>query len=378
MNECEKSTRSMGQTIRRLRIEQNLTQETLAELLGVTSQAISKWENNVGLPDIAQIVPLAGVFGVTTDVLFGLDSTTEETEVQTILHDAQMKIIYGDLDSYLAAYDHISVGLRRYPGNLTLLIESIALGEALSLPENGWLYAGERAADISTDTIRRARLVIAYTKNTNDAFRARQILIYQLVAAGRYTEAMDEAEKYPERTDFTANSHKAFIRTAAGDAQDAVAYVSTEIDYSLQALEYNTVTLAKAYYTAGAYAEAAIVYDRFFAAMDALFEGKPAPYYDFDSGDCYILLAQAYLAMGERERAMDCVEKAIDNCIARLEPDREHISPFIRQSKIDWAFTPVSREVVRVKCMEKLASPEIAPLKGDARFTALQKRVEKL
>lgn len=43
----------MGQTIRRLRIEQNLTQETLAELLGVTSQAISKWENNVGLPDIA-------------------------------------------------------------------------------------------------------------------------------------------------------------------------------------------------------------------------------------------------------------------------------------------------------------------------------------
>ena len=107
--------------------------------------------------------------------------------------------------------------------------------------------------------------------------------------------------------------------------------------------------------------------------MDALFDGNPAPYYDFDSGDCYILLAQAYLAMGERERAMDCVEKAIDNCIARLEPDREHISLFIRQSKINWAFTPVSREVVRVKCMEKLASPEIAPLKGDARFTALQK-----
>ena len=65
MNECEKNTRSMGQTIRRLRIEQNLTQETLAELLGVTSQAISKWENNVGLPDIAQIVPLAGVSCMT-------------------------------------------------------------------------------------------------------------------------------------------------------------------------------------------------------------------------------------------------------------------------------------------------------------------------
>ena len=94
MNGCEKATRTMGQTIRR-----NLTQETLAELLGVTSQAVSKWENGVGMPDIAQIVPLAGVFGVTTDVLFGLDPTTAETEVQTILQDAQSMEVYGDADS---------------------------------------------------------------------------------------------------------------------------------------------------------------------------------------------------------------------------------------------------------------------------------------
>ena len=47
MNGCEKATRTMGQTIRRLRMEQNLTQETLAELLGVTSQAVSKWENGM-------------------------------------------------------------------------------------------------------------------------------------------------------------------------------------------------------------------------------------------------------------------------------------------------------------------------------------------
>ena len=88
------------------------------------------------MPDIAQIVPLAGVFGVTTDVLFGLDPATAETEVQTVLRGAQSMEVYGDVDSYLAAYDHIAAGLRRYPGNLTLLTESIALGEGLSLPEN--------------------------------------------------------------------------------------------------------------------------------------------------------------------------------------------------------------------------------------------------
>ena len=75
---------------------------------------------------------------------------------------------------------------------------------------------------------------------------------------------------------------------------------------------------------------------------------------------------------------MDCVEKAIDSCIARMAPDREHISPFLRHSAIGWAYAPLSRETVRVKCMEKLSSPEIASLIGETRYTALQDRIESL
>ena len=220
--------------------------------------------------------------------------------------------------------------------------------------------------------------MIAYTKNTNDAFRARQILIDQLVAAGRCTEAMEEADKYPERVDFTANSHRAYIDMASGNFTDALRAVGTEIDYGLQAFETNTVLLAKAYYAADRFEDAAAVYERYFAAMDALFDGNPAPYYDFDSGDCYLLLAQTYLAMEDRARAMDCVEKAIDSCIARMAPDREQISPFLRHSALGWAYAPLSRETVRVKCMEKLSSPEIAPLVGEARYAALQNRIHSL
>ena len=49
-----------------LRNLRGFTQEELAEQIGVTSQAVSKWENNTGLPDISQVVPLANFFGVST------------------------------------------------------------------------------------------------------------------------------------------------------------------------------------------------------------------------------------------------------------------------------------------------------------------------
>ena len=47
---------NMGQIIKHLRKERNLTQEELAEQLNVSAQAISKWENGTSMPDISQVV----------------------------------------------------------------------------------------------------------------------------------------------------------------------------------------------------------------------------------------------------------------------------------------------------------------------------------
>ena len=67
---------SLSANIKRLRIEKNLTQEQLASKLGVSAQAVSKWETSETYPDGALLVPLANELDVSLDELFGNESVT--------------------------------------------------------------------------------------------------------------------------------------------------------------------------------------------------------------------------------------------------------------------------------------------------------------
>ena len=66
----------LGKKIRQLRFRAGLTQEQLAQKLGIGPQSVSKWENDVAMPDISALPLLSEVFGVTIDDLF--DLTTEQ------------------------------------------------------------------------------------------------------------------------------------------------------------------------------------------------------------------------------------------------------------------------------------------------------------
>lgn len=61
----------LGETIQALRRQKNLTQEQLAELVGVSRQAVSKWELNNALPDTDKLAPLARALGVSAEELLG-------------------------------------------------------------------------------------------------------------------------------------------------------------------------------------------------------------------------------------------------------------------------------------------------------------------
>lgn len=63
----------LGNNIRQLRRRDKKTQEALAEALGVTPQAVSRWESGGSYPDMNLIPAIANYFGVSIDELFGYE-----------------------------------------------------------------------------------------------------------------------------------------------------------------------------------------------------------------------------------------------------------------------------------------------------------------
>lgn len=81
---------NIGSVIKRLRTAQAVTQEDLAEYLGISYQAVSKWETGVGLPDITLLPRIAVFFGVRIDELFSISHEDEMERIRHILDYEKM------------------------------------------------------------------------------------------------------------------------------------------------------------------------------------------------------------------------------------------------------------------------------------------------
>ena len=74
----------IGKKIRNLRLEKEVKQEELAEYLGVSIQAVSKWETEASVPDIALLPGIAVFFGVTIDELFQVSDEAEFERIENM------------------------------------------------------------------------------------------------------------------------------------------------------------------------------------------------------------------------------------------------------------------------------------------------------
>ena len=174
---------NIGTSIRRLRQEKNVTQEELAGAIGVTAQAVSRWEREEGYPDITLMPRIARYFGVSLDAVYGLDAGREKKEIRSLISRVRGSFPDEDTETVLRE------GLEKYPGSFALMAELADVLTGKSIEEALRLY--EDILDRCTDQEVRNQ---AYTGICRAYDRA-----------GRHKEAVRAAEKLPDLTQTSAD-----------------------------------------------------------------------------------------------------------------------------------------------------------------------------
>ena len=81
---------NIGKQIKALRLQKSVTQEKLAQLLGVSPQAVSKWENDVTMPDIQLLPELSAYLGATIDELFQVTDEVHLNRIENMIYDRKV------------------------------------------------------------------------------------------------------------------------------------------------------------------------------------------------------------------------------------------------------------------------------------------------
>ena len=141
---------TLAENIRKFRKERALTQEQLAEVLGVTTGAVYKWEAKLSLPELELIVRMADFFDVSVDVLLGY-------EIRDNRHDATVK----RLREYRRDKDREGLAeaekaLKKYPHSFFIVYESAAVFRAFAF-ESGDREMSRRALEL----LEKSRLLLA-------------------------------------------------------------------------------------------------------------------------------------------------------------------------------------------------------------------------
>lgn len=117
---------TFGQRFSRLRKQRGLTQEELGEKVGLSGQAVSKWENDASMPDVSLLVDLSDILGVSLDELLGKEQPLTRVVPPAERRDLNEMVLRVRVDS--AEGDKITV-------NLPMSIVKVGIAMGLKMPQ---------------------------------------------------------------------------------------------------------------------------------------------------------------------------------------------------------------------------------------------------
>lgn len=172
----------LPQNIRALRRQQGMMQEQLAEALGVSVGAVSKWERGAATPDLGYILEMADLFSVSMDALVGYEAQSGTVDaLEARIHALQRQ------KDYAAAITEAEKALIRYPNDFRIVYRCAAAYQTKGL-ETGDMPSSEKAVALFS------RCIPLLSQNTNPAISEpllRKEIAQCLLAMDRESEGIE-------------------------------------------------------------------------------------------------------------------------------------------------------------------------------------------
>ena len=193
---------NLGSNIRTYRKNKGYTQEELAVMLGVTPQAVSRWESEAGLPDVSMIVPIAQTLGITTDTLLGYQQQSQDDRVTRRIFEKmeELEDVSDPGGGELKICEYLAEEIAKNPMNYELVLKYVQRVAGLSyyIDMQGLLAdEPERAQEILKDGIRKGINVIRYCSDAVKINKAHHALAWIYIHMKDYDNAREHVNVLP-------------------------------------------------------------------------------------------------------------------------------------------------------------------------------------
>lgn len=231
----------IGENIKRIRRERDLTQEEVAAHLGVSFQSISKWERGDGYPDITMLPALANYFGISVDELLGMNEIEKNDrykEINKVWADNNKKGLHSENVSLMRQ------SLKTFPNNALLLVQLSTSLEKL-----------DGTKDEKNRYLRESIAVQEQILRYGEDSEVRGATLYNICFAywkiGEYDKALEHAKKLPNLYKARENALVYFLKgeekhKTAKEALTPLAWVIAHHLTALYETENNPIYLNKA------------------------------------------------------------------------------------------------------------------------------------
>lgn len=337
----------LGNNIRQFRRRDKRTQEALADALGVTSQAVSRWESGGSYPDMNLIPSIANYFGVTIDELFGYTNERTKRIDELVSQIYDMKRKNNGVDNNITECIAVARNaLVEFPGNekLMLCLASVLYtagyvryGECHLIDEEGYsVYDIQKHQTYEEwrEAIPLYEKVLETLEYGNQRDQAVGELSQLYVNVGAYDKALALAEAAPNMW-----NSKEFLRIYACDGkQQASAFGKTLLHtvYSCAALMIQSTKAYQNHMTPGEKAQSILGAIKLFDCVCS--DGNYGEYHSFISH--MYMLHSLYLWLDDKyDEAFNALDRALEHYKSFEEVCRTrkvyYTAPLVQLVKVD-------------------------------------------